>query len=128
MVRPTKVNCPVNVVRKEQAKGADRLEPKGNVVGMGAESSPIADKDNPRRMKQGLTRPIGGYAERGKPVSLPKWESLPQGEPMVVRVKEHGKSESWPVMGQIEVEHRSSLGSQPSLDATSPHAKAGRLP
>lgn len=60
----------LNVVRKEQAKGADRLEPKGKMVGTGAESSPVADKTHHRRMKQSLTH-SGINAERGKPVILP---------------------------------------------------------
>jgi hypothetical protein len=33
----------INAVRKEQAKDADRLEPKGNMVGTGALASPVAD-------------------------------------------------------------------------------------
>ncbi len=33
----------INVVRKDKPKDADRLEPKGTVVGTGAESSPIVD-------------------------------------------------------------------------------------
>lgn len=60
----------LNVVRKEQAKGADRLEPKGNRVGTGVESSPVADNKHPRRMKQSLTY-LGMNVERGKPVFLP---------------------------------------------------------
>lgn len=34
----------INVVIAEQAKGADKLEPKGTVVGTGAEVSPVTDK------------------------------------------------------------------------------------
>ena len=60
----------LNVVRKEQAKGADRLEPKGNVVGTGVESSLVADNQHHRRMKQSLTH-RGMNVERGKPIVLP---------------------------------------------------------
>jgi hypothetical protein len=41
--------------------------------------------------------------KRGKPVLLPDWESEPRGEPMGVRVKEDGESESHLVMGRIGV-------------------------
>ena len=60
----------LNVVRKEQAKGADRLEPKGNMVGTEAESSSVADNQHHRRMKQSLTH-LGMDVERGKPIVLP---------------------------------------------------------
>ena len=60
----------LNVVRKEQAKGADRLEPKGNMVGTEAESSSVADNQHHRRIKRSLTHP-GMNVERGKPVILP---------------------------------------------------------
>jgi len=33
----------INVVRKNKPKDAERLEPKGTVVGTGAESSPVVD-------------------------------------------------------------------------------------
>ena len=60
----------LNVVRKERAKGADRLEPKGNMVGTGVESSPVADNTHHRRMKQNLTH-LGINVKRGKPVISP---------------------------------------------------------
>ena len=60
----------LNVVRKERAKDADRLEPKGNMVSTGAESSSVADNKHCRRMKQSLTH-LGINVERGKPVLLP---------------------------------------------------------
>ena len=40
----------------EQAKDADRLEPKGNAVGTGAEVSPVADKQTPSAERESLTR------------------------------------------------------------------------
>ena len=54
-------------------------------------------------------------AEHGKPVSLPLWVGMPQGRLMVMRVRDVGTSECRAVMARIRV-------------ATSPDAKAGRLP
>jgi hypothetical protein len=57
--------------------------------------------------------------QRGKPVALPFRDSEPQGQPTGLRVEDSGESESRPVMGRIGVAPQT---------ATSPHAKAGRLP
>jgi hypothetical protein len=52
----------------EQAKDADRLEPKGNAVGTGAEVSPVADKQTPSAERESLTRSFVSRTEHGKPV------------------------------------------------------------
>lgn len=39
----------INAVMREQAKGADRLEPKGDVVGTGVEVSPVMGIQHHRR-------------------------------------------------------------------------------
>jgi hypothetical protein len=39
----------INVVRSEQAKDADRLEPKGTVAGTGARQYPVMDTQRYRR-------------------------------------------------------------------------------
>lgn len=39
----------INAVIAEQAKGAERLEPKGNVVGTGVEVSPVMGIQHHRR-------------------------------------------------------------------------------
>ena len=90
----------------------------------GAPNSPDADVAPPAERRD-LTH-SGTHAERGKPVVLSRGfvllgESEPQGEPKGLRVSEDGKSECRSVVERIEVERS-------SIDATSPHAKAGRLP
>jgi len=95
----------------------------------GASTSPDAD-DAPPADKRALTH-SGTHTERGKPVALPHEapsydevdvrESEPQGEPAELRVWEDGESECRSVIERIEVERSITR-------ATSPHAKAGRLP
>ena len=58
------------------------------------------------------------HVERGKSVVLQKGTAPREGRPMGRRTRDQGHSEGRSVMGWIEVEPR----------ATSPHAKAGRLP
>ncbi|SRR5579883_1365836 len=88
--------------KEEQAKYAERLEPKGTVAGKGAEPSPFMGKQRHRRSEANLTLP-GIQAEHGKPVALPTRVSKPQGMRDELRVEEDGKSEGHPVMGWIEV-------------------------
>ena len=78
----------INVVNYEQAKDADRLEPKGKWSGTGVLCSPVADVAPPADRRD-LTH-SGIQAERGKPVCSPYWESKPQGEPM-----EHAGKGGW---------------------------------
>lgn len=127
---------------------ARRLGPKGKGSGTGAPNSPVADGAPPAE-RRNLThaclpshRQAGTCTERGKPVGrLPSFrvgtdadqkagrgrESEPQGTPIGRRVKEGGGSEGWPVMGWIGVEP-AGWDRERRTQATSPHAKAGRLP
>lgn len=95
---------------------ANRLEPKGMGSGPGVPNSPGADGAPPAK-RRSLTH-AGTYTQRGKPVGLPARESEPQGTPIGLRVEDGGESEGPLVMRGIGVEPL----------ATSPHAKAGRLP
>src|SRR5262245_42958231 len=112
VVRSTQLKC-----RKRrhqgQAKGADRLGPKGTWPGPGAPNSPGADGGPPAK-RRGLTHEDSGDAtcEARRP---PARVDEPQGEPMGRRVKDGGGSEGRPVTGRIGV-------------ATSPRAKASPLP
>ena len=107
----------INVVRTNKPKMLTGLNQKvrGRVQGLLLSSTqtqaPPADRQRPNPS-------VVQYAEHGKPVVLPDGESEPQGVPMGLRVEEEGESEGRPVMGRIGVAQR----------ATSPHAKAGRLP
>ena len=60
----------INVVRKNKPKVLRGLSQKAISVGTGAESSPVADNQHHRRMRQSLTHP-GMNTERGKPVTFP---------------------------------------------------------
>jgi len=114
----------INVVSSNKPKmlisprRAYRLGPKGKWSGTGVLTSPVADIVPPAKGRD-LTR-AGMQTKRGKPVVLPYGESEPQSKPMGLRIKDGGGSESLPVMGRI--------GVAPPIRATSPHAKAGRLP
>jgi hypothetical protein len=55
----------------EQAKDADKLEPKGTVAGRGFVYGPLVNIQRHRRIEQNLTH-SGISAKRGKPVSLPQ--------------------------------------------------------
>ncbi len=59
----------INVVSNEQAKDADRLEPKGSVVRDGS-SLVACRRHSHRRIGETLTH-AGIQTEHGKPVSLP---------------------------------------------------------
>ncbi len=62
----------INVVKSEQAKEADRLGPKGTVVGTGSRPYPVMDTQHDRRTERTSPVPVN-LVERGKPVSfLPK--------------------------------------------------------
>ena len=59
----------INVVRRQQAKDADRLEPKGTVAGTEVLPSPVMDRQRYRRIES--TSPMRvNLVERGKPVSF----------------------------------------------------------
>ena len=58
--------CLINVVTGQQAKDADRLEPKGTVTGRGYFAGSLVDKKRHRRIEQ--TYPtLVSYTEHGKP-------------------------------------------------------------
>jgi len=52
----------------QQAKDADRLEPKWCAIGTGTQDFPVVDERSPAD-REDLTH-SGGQAEHGKPVSL----------------------------------------------------------
>ena len=100
------MNSRLNVVIAEQAKDADRLEPKGNAVGTGAEVSPVADTQTPSAERESLTRSIVSYTEHGKPVislALAVRKASRKTSRRELRVKENGESECRFVMKRIKV-------------------------
>ena len=81
---------------------ADKLEPKGTEAGGGFNGATSWSTALPGR--QQVPNPVEtSGAERGNPVSSPAREGEPQGELMVVRAWDVGKSEGRPVMGRIRV-------------------------
>jgi hypothetical protein len=107
------VNCCKHRYR-EQAKDADRLEPKWYVVG--CSSLDLGHTDMTTTGAQAGPTPLDVMvAEHGKPDALPETAGQPQGRLLAQRVKECGESERRPVIGRIRV-------------ATSPGAKASPLP
>jgi hypothetical protein len=86
----------------EQAKDAERLEPKGTMVGIGCVGYPIVDSKHHRRREQ--TYPIWlSMRNTVSPSSSHRVEEL-QDSLMGWRVKDGGKSECCPVMGRIRIE------------------------
>ena len=73
MVQGNTCESLINVVTEQQAKDADRLEPKGTWPSSGVPNSPDAD-DAPPAERRALTH-SGIHAKRGKPVVLPTRES-----------------------------------------------------
>ena len=109
--------CELSVNRRhlQQAKDADRLEPKGTWSAQGLKLSLSWTNDHRRR-----ERTFPTPADKRNTISpyRSRWEDKPQGELMAVRVEDEGKSECRSVMEWIGVEPT----------ATSLHAKTGRLP
>ena len=109
--------CELSVNRRhlQQAKDADRLEPKGTWSVQGLTLSLSWTNDH-RRIK----RTFPTLADKRNTVSPYRslWEDKPQGESIAVRVEDEGESERRSVIERIGVEPL----------ATSLHAKAGRLP
>jgi hypothetical protein len=60
----------INAVMREQAKGAERLEPKGNVVGTGVEVSPVMGINTTGGKKEPKLSIAVKLAEHGKPVAI----------------------------------------------------------
>jgi hypothetical protein len=99
----------------QQAKDADRLEPKGTWSVQGLKHSLSWTNDH-RRIERAYPTLAGKRNTVSPYRSL--WEDEPQGKSTAVRVKDEGGSERRSVIERI--------GVGPS--ATSLHAKAGRLP
>jgi hypothetical protein len=64
-----KYELSANRRHSQQAKDADRLEPKWRAIGTGTQAFPVVDKRSPA--DRGDLTPFGAQAEDGKPVSLP---------------------------------------------------------
>jgi hypothetical protein len=64
----------------QQAKGADRLGPKGAWLGGGSSLLPPADVEPPAD-RRSLNHPGGTRVERGKPVSLPSGKASRKASP-----------------------------------------------
>ncbi len=109
--------CELSVNRRQlqQAKDADRLEPKGTWSVQGLKLSLSWTNDHRR-----IERTFPTLADKRNTVSPYRspWEDKPQGKSIAVRVEDEGKSECYSVMEWIRVEPL----------AKSLHAKAGRLP
>ena len=90
----------INPVYSQQAKGAEKPEPKGERLvvplsyGNTRTQKPLGDSRN-------LTRRVEN-TEHGKPVPPPrKRQSRPQGRPMTVRAEDAGESKRRHVTGRI---------------------------
>jgi hypothetical protein len=109
--------CKLSANRRhsQQAKDADRLEPKGTWSVQGLTLSLSWTNDH-RRIERAFSTP----ADKRNTVSPYRshWEDKPQGKLIAVRVEDEGKSECLSVMERIGVEPSAKLL----------HAKAGRLP
>ena len=103
----------LNVVIHDKPNVLIGLNQNGKRSGMAPWSWVIVDSAPPAKRRDPPHSEID--AEQGKPVVSPETAGEPQGIPLVLRVKEQGKSESRSVMGWIGV-------------AISPHEKSGRLP
>ena len=109
--------CELSANRRhlQQAKDADRLEPKGKWSVQGLKPSLSWTNDHRR-----IERAFPTLADNRNTVSPYRslWEDKPQGKFIAVRVEDEGESERRSVMEWIGVEPL----------AKSRHAKAGRLP
>jgi hypothetical protein len=109
--------CELSMNRRQlqQAKDADRLEPKGIWSEQGLTHSLSWTKDHRR-----IERTFPTLADKRNTVSPNRslWEDELQSKSIAVRVEDEGESERRSVIERIGVEPL----------ATSLHAKAGRLP
>src|SRR5215813_2626435 len=109
--------CELSANRRhsQQAKDADRLEPKGTWSVQGLKTSLSWTNDHRR-----IERTFPTLTDKRNTVSpyRSRWEDKPQGESIAARVEDEGKSECHSVIEWIGVEPM----------ATSLYAKAGRLP
>lgn len=86
----------------QQAKVADKLEPKGTEAGGGFNGATSWSTALPGRQQVPNPAKTSG-AERGNPVPSPARAGEPQGDLLEVRAWDVGKSEGRPVMGRIRV-------------------------
>jgi hypothetical protein len=109
--------CELSANRRQlqQAKDADRLEPKGIWWAQGLKLSLSWTNDHRR-----IERTFPTLADKRNTVSPYRspWEDEPQGKSIAMRVEEEGESKCRSVIERIGVEPL----------ATVLHAKAGRLP
>lgn len=109
--------CELSMNRRhlQQAKDADRLEPKGRWSAQGLTLSLSWTNDHRR-----IERTFPTLAAKRNTVSPYRshWEDEPQGKSIAVRVEDEGESERRSVIERIGVKPM----------ATSLHAKASRLP
>jgi hypothetical protein len=109
--------CELSANRRQfqQAKDADRLEPKGTWSVQGLNLSLSWTNDHRR-----IERAFPTLADKRNTVNpyRSRWEDEPQGKSIAVRVEDEGESECRSVIERIGVEPL----------ATLLHAKAGRLP
>jgi len=97
----------------EQAKDADRLEPKGVWRWNWDCRATQSWTQRHRRIESDLTHPVI-QAEHGKPIVLPFAGRKPQGVPMGLWVWEEGKSEGRAVMVRIGVAVKANITSRES--------------
>lgn len=93
----------INAVMHEQAQGAERLEPKGNVVGTGAEVSPVMGISTTGGKKEPNLSIMVKHAEHGKPVTFLIGGGVAVRLAIGLRVKDGGKSERRSVIGRIGI-------------------------
>jgi hypothetical protein len=97
----TEVNC-YSHREVQQAKDADRLEPKRYVVGCPSFCTGHTDRKT-TGVQAGPAPLAVMYAEHGKPDAPPETAGQPQGRLMVQRVEERGESECRSVIDWIRV-------------------------
>ncbi|MGZ8958524.1 MAG: hypothetical protein ACXW0L_03480 [Methylosarcina sp.] len=93
----------INAVMREQAKSAERLEPKGNVVGTGAEVSPVMGSNTTGGKKEPNLSIMVKQAEHGKPVTFLIGDGVAVRLAIGLRVEDGGKSERRSVIDRIGI-------------------------
>lgn len=93
----------INAVIHEQAKGAERLEPKGNVVGTGVEVSPVMGIHTTGGKKEPKLSIAVKQVEHGKPVTFLFEDGAAVRLAIGLRVEEGGKSERRSVIDWIGI-------------------------
>jgi hypothetical protein len=93
----------INADKREQAKGASRLEPKGNVVGTGGEVFLVMGINTTGGKKGPKPSHTVKQVEHGKPVAFLVEVGEAVRPATGLRVEDGGKSEGRPVMGGIGI-------------------------